>query len=108
MVGMTALEFIAAGVEIDPRANVVLGPEDREDLRPLMAAEMSRRIDAFTRQFPLLRDVAVPMVRLPGVDKPPRVGACDCCGDPLMNGRGGMCKLCELALRRALKAAGRA
>lgn len=103
---MTALDLIAEGVEFDPLADIVLGPVDREDLRPVVAGELERRMQSFARQFPLLRDVPVGVVRLPGVT-PTRTGSCDACGDALKIGRGGMCPLCELALRRALKAAGR-
>lgn len=103
---MTALEFVAEGVEIHARDNRVEGPEDRQDLRPLMRAELERRMVVFTKQFPLTKDVPVPVMRMPGV-VPCRYGACDCCGDVMTHYRGGMCSLCELALLRALIAAGR-
>jgi|GEM_PF-4754401 len=103
---MTALDFIAAGVEIDARANVVFGPEGQDELIGAFRVELARRIDVMTRQFPLLRDVPVPVMRMPGVE-PARFGACDCCGDTMKPYRGGMCELCQLALMRALTIAGR-
>ena len=103
---MTAFEFIGAGVEIDARANRVVWPVDREDLKPLVTAELARRIESFEKQFPLIKDVPAPVMRMPGV-VPARAGSCDCCGDPMVAYRGGMCGLCELALMRALEKAGR-
>jgi hypothetical protein len=103
---MTALEFLAQDVEFRVRENRVLGPEERGDLRPLLQVELARRIEVFSKQMPLVRDVMAPRVAMPGVTLM-RSGACDSCGDPMKSGRGGMCPLCELALRRVLIACGR-
>ena len=103
---MTALEFRAEQVEFYPRDNRILGPEGREDLRASMQIELARRIEVFSKQVPLVRDVMLPRVGLPGVTLR-RTDACDACGDPMKVGRGGMCPLCEIALRRVLMKEGR-
>jgi hypothetical protein len=103
---MTALEFIAQEVEFHPRENRVIGPEGREDLRSAMTVELARRVEVFSKQLPLVKSAPVGRVGMPGV-RLVRTDACDACGDPLQSGRGGMCPLCELALRRVLIADGR-
>lgn len=103
---MTALEFLSQEVEFSPRENRILGPDGREDLRGFMQFELARRMAVFEKQMPLVRDVMAPRVAMPGVTLM-RSGACDACGDPMKVGRGGMCPLCEIALRRVLVTAGR-
>jgi len=88
---VTALELAGFGVRVERtrRGPRVLAPKGRADLAEVLRAEVARRV-------PHLRDEGI--VALPEV---PRVGTCETCGDPLANGRGGMCDLCIVARHKA-------
>ena len=93
---MTALELAGFGVRVERtrRGPRVLAPKGRADLVEVLRAEVARRV-------PELRDEQI--VRRPDA----KVGACETCGDPLANGRGGMCDLCIVARHKALVQLGR-
>jgi len=113
----TAADLTARGVlffykEGQPR--VKLDAADAAT-RAAFAAEVARRTDLFDTQS-RARGVPVHHARLTDAP-PPRHGACECCGDPLLvyrrdgrapceGARGGTCMLCVAAIRAVLRRRG--
>jgi hypothetical protein len=89
-VGMNALDFIAAGVVIEPKKGGgfrIEGPPERKDLLEELRFEVATRLE-------LVGDEA----RLPQGN--PRAYCCDLCGDPIGHDRRGECVLCPKGLCR--------
>mgnify|MGYP000877982537 CR=1 FL=1 len=111
---MTGLHFLAAGVRItlsrDSLDYVVEGPVDRPELARELAWEVSTRLDL----------VGTSPTLPPGTQREwccdlcgdaighgPREGSCPLCPDRCMRAVHGLCVLCALARRKALREADR-
>lgn len=92
---MTALELAVAGVRVErTKAGLrVLAPKGREDLVEELRRQVARRVPELGGETMKRRENVKP-------------GECECCGDRLANGRGGMCDLCIIGRSKALLNAG--
>lgn len=99
--------FERAGIVFCVRGGRVTcaGPRGRGDLYDALCAQIERRVVAM-RPFIAASRPPAPRIVLAS-PRPPALGACGCCGDPLPSFQGGDCPLCILALARALRDEGR-